>query len=157
MLHFKQLSNSSAPPPCRKTPLPQNIKILKTVKYRALTGAKGQTSIIKSTGCLSHLFCITPLPHDFWPYSMAENLNSLQERTQKCSCYLLHVLHPSCYLLSNGKALYEVEHFSRVLFGGIIYILRFPVSTRRQAFWGSPYIDHIWTELGWAGGGVTGI
>lgn len=137
MLHFKQLSNSSAPPPCRKTSLPQNIKTLKTVKYRALTGAEGQTSIIKSPGRPSHLFCVTPLPHDFQPYAMAENLNFLQERTQKYPCRLPHVLHPSCYLLSKGKAMYEVERFGRVLFGGIIYVLRFPVSTRRQAFWGS--------------------
>lgn len=52
MLHFKQLSNSSAPPLHRKTSLPQSIKTLKAAKYRALTGVEGQTSIIKSTGSL---------------------------------------------------------------------------------------------------------
>ena len=93
MLHFKQLSNSSAPPLCRKASLPQNIKTLKTVKYRTLTGTEGQMSIIKNT--VFHIVsALSHFPASSSPTPPAEYLNSLQQHTQQSACHLVCVLHP---------------------------------------------------------------
>lgn len=65
----------------------------------------------------------------------AEYLNSLQQCTQQCACYLVHVLHPP-YLLSKGKAVYAVKCFVRVLFWRIAYIFRFSVSNTKRGLLG---------------------
>lgn len=147
MLHFKQLSNSSAPPPCRKISLPQNIKPLKTVKYCA----EGQTSI-KSTGYLSHVFCIIPLPHNFQLYPIGRT-PELPPTTHPAAraCHLVRVLRPPPYLLSKGKATYTVEHFAG--FGGL-----FTFSDFQSLHEDRPSGDTLtWAVLGRDGGGVTGM
>lgn len=137
MLHFKQLSKSSAPPPHRKKSLPQNIKKLKTELWLVRKDKHPSSKVL----AVFHIFSALPqFPTTSSPTTLAEYLNSFQECTQRCACHLVHVVHSPPYLLSKGKAVFAVKCFGRVLFWGIIHIFRFSVSTQRLASWGSPYI-----------------
>lgn len=148
MLHFKQLSNSSAPPPRRKTSLPQNIKTLKIVKYRALTGAEGQTSIIKSTGCLSHLFCITPLPHNFQAYPIGR-IPQLPPTTHPAARLSAGTCASSFPLSAlKGESRVRSRAFCWVWFWGVYSHFQISSLYVKAGLLGMPLLDRTWAGLG---------
>lgn len=92
MLHFKQLSNSSAPPPHRKTSLPPISKPKRQPNTELLLLQKDH-------------------PHKYWlsfisflHYLPCPSLSHHQKAwTTHPAAHLVHVLHAAHYLLSKGK------------------------------------------------------
>lgn len=142
MLHFKQLSNSSAPPPRRKTSLPQIIKTLKIVKYRALTGVEGQTSTIKSTVCLSHLFCITPLPYPISRIPEFPPTTHPATRLSSGTC-----ASPSLICSQRGKLCMQSSILVGFGFGGLFTFSDFQSLHEDSPPGEALTLDRLWAEL----------
>lgn len=106
----------------------------------------------KSTGYLSYIFCITSLAH----HSQTCPIN---RRPAPSSAPAIWYMGSILQLTSSQKGNLgnAVKWFSRVLFRGIIHVFRFSVSTQSRHAREALKLGYTWAELGWAGGGFTGM